>query len=431
MAIRALVPTRAVQGDVLREALGLYRHLHANPELSGAEAQTAEAFAARLRGSGFDVTTGVGGHGVVGRLTNGAGPTVLLRAELDALPVAEETGLPYASGVVTRIDGAEVPVMHACGHDLHLAALAGAAAVLSAGRKRWQGTLLTVGQPAEETLLGAAAMMDDGLYHRWGRPDVALAQHSAPLPAGMVAHGELMTAGSVTLEITIDGRGGHPAMPHLCVDPVVTAASIVTQLQTIRSQRIAPAEPAVLTVGHFSAGSRANVIADSATIGVTMRAYSAATLSQMRDAVERIVRAACTAAGTPGDPRIAVVAQAPINRPDPGVTAQVRAAHTDAFGAIRVGGWPPSLAAEDFPVFAADGVATGYWMLGSISPAQWRAVPGEVAAKLAHIPGNHSPRFAPHAALALPTGIQALVSAALSWIGRGPDNQRTPQTTRE
>ncbi|MDW5326600.1 amidohydrolase [Plantactinospora sp. KLBMP9567] len=425
MAIRALVPTGAVQGDILREALGLYRHLHANPELSGAEAQTAEAFAARLGASGFDVTTGVGGHGVVGRLTNGAGPTVLLRAELDALPVAEETGLSYASDVVTRTaDGAEVPVMHACGHDLHLASLAGAAAVLSADRERWRGTLLTVGQPAEETLLGAAAMMDDGLYHRWGRPDVALAQHSAPLPAGMVAHGELMTAGSVTLEITIDGRGGHPAMPHLCVDPVVTAASIVTQLQTIRSQRIDPSEPAVLTVGQFSAGSRANVIADSATIGVTMRAYSAATLSQMREAVERIVRAACTAAGTPGDPRIAVVAQAPVNRPDPRVTARVRAAHADAFGAVRVGGWPPSLAAEDFPVFGADGVATGYWMLGTISPAQWRAAAGDAAAKLAHIPGNHSPRFAPHAALALPTGIQALVSAALCWLGADPDEER-------
>lgn len=407
------------RGEIVREALKLYQHLHSHPELSGAEERTAATFAAKLRGAGFDVTTGVGGHGVVGRLSNGAGPTVLLRAELDALPIAEQTGLPYASEVVVQgADGVTTPVMHACGHDLHLAALAGAADVLSRDRRGWQGTLLAVGQPAEETLQGATAMIDDGLYRRWGRPDVALAQHCAPLPAGMVAHGELMTAGSVTLEITIEGRGGHTAMPHLCVDPVVVAAFIVVQLQTIRTQHVDPSEPAVLTVGRLSAGTRANVVAQSATIGVTMRAYSATTLARMRDTVELMVRAACATAGTPGDPQIRVVAQSPANLPDPQVTAQVRAAHIEAFGGARVSRWPPSLAAEDFPLFATDGVPTGYWMLGTIGPAQWRAVPGDAAAKIAQIPGNHSPGFAPHAQLAVPTGIEALTTAALGWLGR-------------
>ena len=192
----------------------------------------------------------------------------------------------------------------------------------------------------------------------------------------MVAHGPLMTAACVTLEITIDGVGGHTAMPHLGVDPLLAAALTVVQLQTVRAQQVDPSEPAVLTVGRLSAGVRANVIADSATIGVTLRAHWDATLTRMREAVERIARATCAAAGTPGEPRIGVVAQTPANRPDAQVAAGVRAAHVDAFGAARVSGWPPSLAADDFAVFAADGVPTAYWMLGVIGPAQWRATTG-------------------------------------------------------
>ncbi|GAA3234311.1 amidohydrolase [Dactylosporangium siamense] len=393
--------------QIARDALALYRRLHADPELSGAEERTAAVFADTLLRAGFDVATGIGGHGVVGRLVNGAGPTVLLRAELDALPIAERTGLPYASDAAGT-----APVMHACGHDLHLAALAGAAETFSADRAGWRGTLLVVGQPAEETLTGAAAMIADGLLRRWGRPDLALAQHCAPLPAGMVAHGALMTAACVTLEITIDGVGGHTAMPHLGVDPLLAAALTVVQLQTVRAQQVDPSEPAVLTVGRLSAGARANVIADSATIGVTMRAHSAATLTRMREAVERIARATCAAAGTPGEPRISVLAQTPANRPDPHVAAAVHAAHVDAFGAARVSGWPPSLAADDFAAFAADGVPTAYWMLGVTGPAQWRAAAG----RFTEIPGNHSPRFAPQATLAVPAGIQALTAAARAWM---------------
>ncbi len=388
----------------VRDALALYLHLHANPELSGAERRTADAFASTLRKAGLDVATGIGGHGVVGRLSNGDGPTVLLRAELDALPVAERTGLKYASEVTaTDAHGEQTAVMHACGHDLHLAALAGAAEVFATNRTGWHGTLLAVGQPAEETLCGAAAMIDDGLYERWGRPDVALAQHSAPLPAGMVAHGDLMTAACVTLEITVDGRGAHTAMPHLGVDPVVAAALIVVQLQTVRTQHVDPSEPAVLTVGRLCAGT----LAETATIGVTMRAHSTATLERMRAAVERITRATCTGAGA-GEPRITEVGRSSANRPDPQTAGRVRAAHADVFGAARVSGWPPSLAADDFPVFGTDGVPTAYWMLGTVGPSEWQS---------AQVAGNHSSRFAPHVRLAVPTGIDALTAAAGVWLG--------------
>jgi len=404
-------------GEIMRDALALYRRLHADPELSGAEERTAAAFAGRLRRAGFDVTTGVGGHGVVGRLTNGDGPTVLLRAELDALPIGERTGLPYASTVQAQdVDGTTTAVMHACGHDLHLAALVGAAETLSADRHGWRGTLLAVGQPAEETLTGAAAMIDDGLLHRWGRPDIALAQHCAPLPAGMIAHGDLMTAACVTLEITIDGVGGHTALPQLGIDPLLAAALTVVQLQTVRTQQVDPSEPAVLTVGRLSAGVRANVIADSASIGVTMRAHSATTLTRMREAVERIARATCAAAGTPGEPRIRVIAQTPANRPDPPAAGRVRTAHVDAFGAARVCRWPPSLAADDFSTFTTGGVPTAYWMLGTIGPAQWRTT------AFTQLPANHSPHFAPHAPIALPTGIKALTTAARAWLQ--PQDQR-------
>jgi len=237
---------------------------------------------------------------VVGVLRNGAGPTVLIRAELDALPVAEETGLPYAStatGVGT--DGRTVPVMHACGHDLHLAAAVGAAAHLARERDSWRGTLLTVGQPAEETLQGAAALLDDGLYDRFGRPDLLLAQHAAPLPAGMVAHGAgAMTAGCVTVDVTVPGRGGHAATPHLCVDPVLLAATIVLRLQALVARQASQDDPVALTVGTLRAGHHAAVIADEATLGVTIRSRHERTLDQVLDSVIRTIRAACAAANS-------------------------------------------------------------------------------------------------------------------------------------
>ncbi len=296
---------RSGPSAALREAAALYIDLHAHPELSGAEARTAGRFAERLRRAGYRVSTGVGGHGVVGVLRNGVGPTVLLRAELDALPVKEETDLPYASGkVVVSPAGREVPVMHACGHDLHLACLAGAAHVLAADREDWSGTLAIVGQPAEETLEGARAMLAAGLYDLTGRPDVVLAQHSAPFPAGMLAFGAgPVMAGSVSLEITILGRGGHAATPHLAIDPVVIAAAVVLRLQTVVSREVDPAEQVVLTVGSLRAGETGNVIPAEAVIGLTIRAFATATLDRVVAAVTRMVRAECAASGRTASPR--------------------------------------------------------------------------------------------------------------------------------
>ncbi|RIV40370.1 amidohydrolase [Micromonospora radicis] len=407
---------------VLQEAAVFYLDLHAHPDLSGAEARTAGKLAERLHRAGYAVSTGIGGHGVVGILRNGAGPTVLLRAELDALPVKEETGLPYASGeVATGADGRQVPVMHACGHDLHLACLAGAASVLAAERAHWRGTVAVVGQPAEETLEGARAMLSAGLYHLTGRPDVVLAQHSAPFLAGMLAFGAgPVMAGSVSLDITILGRGGHAATPHLTVDPVVIAAAVVLRLQTVVSREVDPAEQVVLTVGSLRAGETGNVIPAEAVIGLTIRAFDPATLDRVVAAVTRIVRAECVASGADREPQIRRVSSSPVNLPDAEATAVVRAAHEATFGAARIATWPRATATEDFPLFGDAGsdvhghcgVPTVYWLLGVASPRQWST------ATTVPVPANHSPVFAPHVALALPTGISAMTLAALAHLRR-------------
>ncbi|MGW5558069.1 amidohydrolase [Micromonospora sp. NPDC003944] len=409
------------RSEVLRGAAALYLDLHAHPELSGAEARTAGMFADRLRRAGYRVSTDLGGHGVVGVLRNGVGPTVL-RAELDALPVREETGLPYASGeVAAGPAGREVPVMHACGHDLHLACLAGAADVLAAERERWSGTVAIVGQPAEETLQGARAMLAAGLYDLTGRPDVVLAQHSAPFPAGMLAFGTgPVMAGSVSLEITVHGRGGHAATPQLAINPVVIAAAVVLRLQTVVAREVDPAEQAVLTVGSLRAGETGNVIPADAVIGLTIRAFAAATLDRVVTAVTRIVEAECSASGVDRQPDIRTVSSSPVNLPDADATAVVRAAHQAAFGASRIASWPRAMATEDFPLFGdagsgvhgRSGIPTVYWMLGVASPRQWST------AATVPVPANHSPAFAPHVPLALPTGISAMTHAALAHLRR-------------
>ncbi|MFI5999408.1 amidohydrolase [Streptomyces sp. NPDC051366] len=403
---------------LIRPLTTLYLELHRDPELSGEERRTAARFADALEAEGYAMTRRIGGHGVAGVLRNGDGPTVLLRAELDALPVRETTGLPYAS---------EGGAAHACGHDLHLAAAAGTAALLAREPGTWQGTVVVVGQPAEETLEGARAMLSDGLYERVGRPDAVLAQHAAPLPAGMVAHGYgPMTAGSVTFRIVVHGRGGHAGAPHLSVDPVVTAAHVVTRLQTVVAREAAPSEQVAVTVGSFRAGERANVVPDRAELGVTVRAAGEAALARAAAAVERIVRAECAASDCPREPEIVRVGSSPVTHPDPATTAAVREAHGAEFGAERVAMWPPSLATEDFGLFGdagralhgAEGVRLAYWMLGVIGPAAWSAAPGTTAAeKLAVLPANHAPDFAPDARTALPAGVRALRAAALACLG--------------
>ncbi|MFF7776511.1 amidohydrolase [Streptomyces tanashiensis] len=407
----SLHPVLASAGEALRPALALYLDVHRTPELSGEERRTAGLFADRLADLGLDVTRGIGGHGVVGVLRNGEGPRVYLRAELDALPLEERTGLPYASG-----NGA----MHACGHDLHLAAAAGAADVLARAAAHWRGTLVVLGQPAEETLTGARAMLEDGLYERFGRPDVVLAQHAAPLPAGMVAHGTPyapMTAASTALDVVVHGRGGHAGTPHLAVDPVVTAAAVITRLQTIVSRESAPGDQLTLTVGTLRAGTAVNVVPETAELGIGLRALTDSSLDRALAAVERIVRAECAASACPREPEITIISRTPALWGDPAATRAVRAAHTGLYGAARVADWPPSLASEDFPLYGGAGAALHgegevplvYWMIGTASPRQWTASAGR-------LPPNHSPLFAPDPRTALPPSITALTAAALSGL---------------
>ena len=421
----ALATLLAAVPGAVPAAVELYIRAHRDPELSGAEKATAARLADRLAATGLEVTRGVGGHGVVAVLRNGPGPVVMLRAELDALPVREQTGLPYAS-TATALDaaGREVPVMHACGHDLHLACAAGAAEVLAHHKTCWQGTLIVVGQPAEETLSGAQSMLADGLYERFGVPDAVLAQHTAPLPAGMIAysHGPV-TAASASLHVVVHGKGGHASSPHLAVDPVVTAAAVVLRLQGIVARETNPADQAAVTVGAIHAGQTANIIPEHATLDITIRALSQNTLDRALASVRRIIAAECDAAGHAHTPDITLVSKSPANVPDPALAAAVRDRHQAAFGPERVTHWPASLAAEDFPLFGPagahlhgqTGIRTAYWMLGVVGAAQWSSTPGATAAeKLTALPPNHAPDFRPDPRLSIPAGISALVAAFLA-----------------
>ncbi|MDT0444346.1 amidohydrolase [Streptomyces johnsoniae] len=418
-----------VPAAVLKSALELYLGLHMAPELSGAEERTAERFADWLAADGYAVTRGIGGHGVAAVLRRGPGPTVLLRAELDALPVTEETGLRYAS----RVPGA----MHACGHDLHLAALAGAARLLARESAPGAGgTIVVVGQPAEETLDGARAMLRDGLYERFGTPDAVLAQHTATLPAGSVAHGlGPLLAGSVAVDAVLHGTGGHAGAPHLTVDPVVAAAAAVLRLQGVVSRETPPAEQAVLTVGRLRAGERSNVVPDHAELGISLRAFGEAALKRMEAAVRRVVTAESEASGCPRPPRFEVVSHAPPLVADAALTEEVRAAHLAAFGTGRVTRWAPAAATEDFGWFGpagaglhgGSGIRLGYWMLGTVGAARLRAAAqaADGTGAGASVPGNHSPAFAPEVRTALPAGIVAMASAARRVLGGGQIQPRS------
>lgn len=395
-----------------------YRDLHRHPELSHDEHRTAAAVALRLREFGYDVHEGVGGTGVVGILRNGDGPTVLLRADMDALPVAEDTGLPYASAVTaTDADGNQRPVMHACGHDVHVTCLLGAASLLAAARAPWRGTVVALFQPAEEVGDGARCMVDDGLAKLVGPVDVALAQHVLPLPAGRVAtcSGPVLTTAD-SMRITVHGRGGHGSMPQAAVDPVVLAAMIVIRLQTVVSREIAPAEPAVLTVGRIEAGAKSNVIGDRAVLELNLRTYNEQTRARMLEAIRRIVTAECQASGSPKEPEFALTDHFPATDNDPAVTARVRAAFDDFFG-DRAGELPPQTASEDFSdIPRALNAPYTYWGIGGIDPDVYRKA--DSAGRVAEdIPVNHSPRFLPVIQPTLDTGTQALTVAALAWLG--------------
>jgi hippurate hydrolase len=396
-----------------------YRFLHEHPELSHQEHRTAAAVADRLRRSGFEVHERMGGTGVVGVLRNGDGPTVLLRADMDALPVREATGLPYASTATgTDGDGNDVPVMHACGHDVHVACLLGAARLLAGSPAAWSGTLVALFQPAEETGAGARSMVDDGLAAIIPGVDVALAQHVMPLPAGWIGTraGPVLTAAD-SMRVTVHGRGAHGSMPHAAVDPVVLAAMIVVRLQTIVAREVPASETAVLTVGSIQAGTKSNVIPDSAQLLLNLRTYSDATRSTMLDAIRRIVTAECHASGSPRDPEFELFDRFPVTDNDPATTERVAAAFAEFF-ADRAGMVPQQPASEDFSdIPNALGVPYTYWCIGGTDADTYHRA--QRAGRVAQdIPVNHSATFAPVVQPTLDTGTQALVVAALAWLAR-------------
>ncbi len=394
-----------------------YRDLHSHPELSHQEHRTAAAVAERLNGFGYDTSEGIGGTGVVGVLRNGDGPTVLVRADMDALPVAEATGLAYASAVTaTDAAGSVVPVMHACGHDVHVTCLLGAAQLLADGATHWSGTLVLLFQPAEELGDGARGMLDDDLARAVGKPEVALAQHVFAFPAGLLGtHPGPFLSAADSMRITVHGRGAHGSMPQAAVDPVVLAAMIVIRLQMIVSREIAPGEFAVLTVGSVRAGTKSNVIADHAVIELNVRSYSSQTRETILTAIRRIVTAECQASESPKDPEFELYDQFPITDNDELSTERVAAAFTDFFG-DRASTLPPQSASEDFSdIPNTMGVPYTYWGIGGTDPDAFRAA--EKAGRIAQdIPVNHAATFAPVVQPTLDTGTQALVLAALAWL---------------
>jgi len=395
----------------------LYRDVHRHPELSHQEQRTAGVVADRLRSVGFEVHAGVGGTGVVGVLARGDGPTVLLRADMDALPVQEETGLPYASTVTAELsDGSTVPVMHACGHDMHVTCLLGAATLLADDADHWQGTVVALFQPAEETGDGARGMLDDGLSGLIPVPDVALAQHVLPVSAGQLGtrSGPVFSAAD-SMRIAVHGRGGHGSMPQTTVDPVVLAAMIVLRLQTIVSRETPPGETAVLTVGSIQAGTKSNIIPDRAVLQLNVRTYGDATRTAILDAIKRMVTAECTASGCPREPEFELFDRFPPTANDAAVTDRVAEAFAGFFG-DRAGPLAQQTASEDFSdIPAALGVPYTYWGLGGTDPDTYHRA--EDAGRVSQdIPANHSPGFAPVVQPTLDTGTQALVVATLAWL---------------
>src|SRR3954471_5606473 len=404
---------------IMSELEALYCDIHAHPELSLQEHRTAEKAAARLQAAGLAVTTGVGVTGVVGVLSNGDGPAVMLRADMDALPVREATALPYASTVIaTDPDGNEVPVMHACGHDMHVTWLAGTTALLAGARDAWHGTVLAIFQPAEETAQGPQAMMAAGFFERFPKPAVILGQHVMPGPAGAIRYRPGTTqAAADSLEIRMFGRGAHGSMPESSVDPVVMAAATVLRLQTIVSREVAANQAAVVTIGALQAGTKDNVIPDEALLKLNVRTFDEQVRARVMDAITRIVNAEAAASGAPRQPEITMTEHYPLTVNDPDRTARVAAALRGRFGDDRVLELAaPYSASEDFGSFGTEwGVPSVFWYVGGTDPDRYRKA--EQAGRVAQdIPTNHNPAFAPVIHPTLETGVEAMVTATLDAL---------------
>jgi amidohydrolase len=408
-----------------------YKLLHSAPELSHHEEKTSTLIARELRSFGYVVTEGVGkyprpewkGYGVVGVLKNGAGPTVLVRTDLDALPLDERTGLPYASAVKTKDDAnQDVSVMHACGHDLHMTSFLGTAKLLAGVKERWHGILVMLAQPAEETLDGAKAMLDDGLYSRFGTPDYVLALHdNADLEAGKVAYSPgYALASSSSVDITVRGVGGHGSRPENTKDPIVIAAQIVLALQTIVSRENSPLDPAVVTVGSIHGGTKRNIIPDEVRLQLTVRSYKEEVRRRILASIERIAKGVALAAGVPSD-RLPVVEVSPTESVpatynNPELAERLAGVFRKTIGAEKVMPWSPVMGSEDFGRFALEGNRIPCFMfwLGAVDPA----VLEDAKRRGVSLPGLHSSLFAPLPEPAIRTGVRAMTAAVLDLLAK-------------
>jgi len=424
LLLALLIPGRSLADDApsvkdwladnQKALLGLYTELHEHPELSFQEIKTSERMADELKKVGAEVTTKVGRLGVVGVLKNGEGPTVLVRTDMDALPVTEETGLPYASkakGVDPR--GDEVGVMHACGHDIHMTTFVGTARWLGENKDQWSGTVVFIAQPAEETIGGARAMLDDGLYSRFPKPDFALALHcraDGEVGDVYIRPGPLL-ASSTSLDVVIRGRGGHGAMPSLTVDPIVLAALAILDFQTIVSREILPSEPAVVTVGSIQGGNKHNIIPNEVKLQMTLRAYSEPVRLQLIEGIERRVKALAEAHKAPA-PSVEVREHTPATINDPDLTARVEPLLKKALGDDRVINVDPVMGSEDFALYAQDGVPILMLWIGTISPE--RIKQAEAAGET--LPGLHSSRYHPDPVPSFSTGIRAMTAAVMGLL---------------
>ena len=398
-------------GDVVK----LYQHFHANPELSFHEKETAARLAKEWEAVGVKVTSDVGGHGVVGILENGEGPTLMLRTDLDALPVTEQTGLGYASKVkVTNPDdGTETGVMHACGHDIHIANIAGVARYMAANKDQWSGTLMMIGQPAEERGAGARAMLGDGLFERPPKPDIAVALHvDSSSPTGTVAlRGGYALANVDSVDITCRGRGGHGAYPHTTIDPIVQAAQLVVALQTIVAREVKPLEPAVITVGSIHGGTKHNIIADECHLQITVRSYSDEVRQQLHEAIKRKAKGIAISMDAP-EPVVKISEGTPSLFNDEELAARVSKILTATLGEENVREAEPSMGGEDFSRYGKAGVPILMYRLGAVDSRRLE----RFKALDTPPPSLHSPLFYPDAPEALAVGMVTMCNIALDLL---------------
>ena len=430
MALAAALVAAPASADTVRDAIMadlpslmmIYRELHANPELSFEEKKSSARMAAETRKLGFEVTTNVGGYGVVAVMRNGSGPTLLIRADMDALPLIEQTGLPFASKVrALGAGGVETGVMHACGHDTHMTAWIGTARRLAAMKSGWSGTLVMIGQPAEERVAGAKKMLADGLFTRFPKPDTVIAFHDlSSLPAGVIGDTDGPALANVDgIDIKVRGVGGHGAVPQLTRDPIVLAARIVTSLQTLVSREISPFDTAVVTVGSFHAGSKRNIISNEANLQLTVRTYTPEVRAHLLEGIARIARGEAIAAGLPDDLMPIVTndgesADETFNTHD--LTVRMAKVFSDRFGADREKAIQASTASEDFGVFylTDKSIQSLIFWVGGVPQAKWDEVGGDIS----RLPSLHSPYWAPDAEKVIATASEALTAAALDILAK-------------